>query len=246
MPRKIAVALTAVLSLLLLAGCAHSPPTNPNDPLESMNRAFFESNRVLDKHILRPLASGYHKVVPDPVETGVGNFFDNALSPITIVNSLLQLKWGSFNIALGRFLINSTVGIGGLIDVASALDIADPNEDLGQTLGYWGVGRGAYLVVPLFGPSSGRDLVGDVGDGFLNPLNYIDSLALQLSLRAVYILNKRARFLGFDQVLKQQFDPYVFMRTYYLKQRQAAVQDKDAAAGDADGPAIGGLASGMQ
>src|SRR5690625_2504697 len=233
MSRKVTALVTVFLSLALLAGCAHSPPTNPNDPLESMNRVFFKTNRSLDKHILRPLAVGYHEFVPDPVVSGVGNFFDNALEPVTIANSVLQLKFDTFNIALGRFLINTTVGLGGLFDVASALNIEDPREDFGQTLGYWGLGRGAYLVLPLFGPSSNRDLVGDIGDTFVNPIHYIDSLALQLSLMSLHILDRRADFLSFDSVLKQQFDPYVFMRTYYLKRRHAAVRDQNSAEDEA-------------
>lgn len=225
MTRNSALLAIVVLCLMILTGCAHSPPTTPHDPIEPVNRAMFSFNQTLDHYVLRPVATGYHAVTPDPVESGVGNFFDNVLAPITIVNSLLQLKFASFNIALGRFLINSTVGIGGLFDVASALDIKDPDEDLGQTLGYWGLGRGAYLVLPFFGPSSGRDFVGDVGDTFLNPINYIDSLAARLSLKLLYIVDTRVEFLAFDQVLKQQFDPYIFVRNYYLKSRHAAVQD---------------------
>lgn len=242
MTRKFVMLLAMVASVTALAGCAHSPATQPNDPLEPVNRAMFSFNQTLDQYILRPAASGYHKITPDPVETGVGNFFDNATAPVTIVNSLLQLQWQSFNMALGRFIINTTVGIGGLFDVASALNIKDPDEDLGQTLGYWGLGRGAYLTLPFFGPSSGRDFVGDVGDSFLDPINYIDSLAVRLSLKALYILNKRASFLAFDQVLKQQFDPYIFVRSYYLKSRHAAVHnltEKDSKRDRALGMAVG-------
>lgn len=225
MSRSIIALFVAVLLVPALAGCVHSPPTKPWDPLEPVNRAMFSFNQTLDEYILRPVAEGYHTVAPDPVEAAVGNFFDNAHAPITIVNSLLQLKWASFNYALGRFIINSTAGILGLIDVASAIGIKDPDEDLGQTLGYWGLGRGAYLVLPFFGPSSGRDFVGSIGDGFLYPLNYLDSLVTRLSLQALYIIDTRVSFLAFDQVLEAQFDPYIFVRSYYLKSLQAAVQD---------------------
>lgn len=208
-----------------LAGCVHSPPASPWDPLEPVNRAMFSFNRTLDEYVLQPLAEGYHTATPDPVEDSVGNFFSNLFSPITIVNSALQLKWHSFNTALGRFIINSTVGVAGLFDVASAIGINNPDEDLGQTLGYWGLGRGMYLVQPFFGPSSGRDFVGDIGDSFLNPLNYIDSPVARLSLKGLYVVDQRAGFLAFDQVLAQQFDPYIFLRTLYLKNLRAAVHD---------------------
>lgn len=235
MPRYLVALLLTALLLPSLSGCAHSPPTDPWDPIEPVNRKVHTFNMTLDDYVLRPVAQGYHWITPDPVEAGVGNFFDNIHTPVTIANSILQLKWASFNLALGRFIINSTAGVGGLFDVASAIGIKDPDEDLGQTLGYWGIGRGAYLVLPFFGPSSGRDFIGDVGDSFLNPINYIDSLAARLSLKALYIVDQRVSFLSFDQVLAQQFDPYVFIRSYYLKSRQAAVEDahddKDAAAG---------------
>lgn len=229
MPRHLIALFVVALLLPALTGCAHSPPTDPWDPIEPVNRKVYAFNMTLDDYILRPVAKGYHKVTPDPVETSVGNFFSNIHEPITIVNSLLQLKWAAFNIALGRFIINTTAGVGGLFDVATAIGVDEPDEDLGQTLGYWGIGRGAYLVLPFFGPSNGRDLIGRVGDAFVNPINYIDSLALRLSLHALHILNMRASFLSFDQVLEQQFDPYIFIRSYYLKSRQALVHDDQQA-----------------
>lgn len=241
MPRHVVALFVVALLLPGLSGCAHSPPTDPWDPIEPVNRKVHAFNMTLDEYILRPVAEGYHTVTPDPVEDSVGNFFDNALAPITIVNSMLQLKWASFNLALGRFIINTTAGIGGLFDVASAIGIKDPDEDLGQTLGYWGIGRGPYLVLPFFGPSSARGFVGDVGDSFLNPINAIDSLAWRLSLKVLHIVDTRVSFLAFDQVIEQQFDPYVFIRSYYLKSRNAAIHDKRAD----DDKAAGGTAAGV-
>src|SRR5699024_2905225 len=226
MSRRILVFLIPVVLLPVLAGCAHSPPDDPWDPAEPVNRAMFSFNMTVDDYILRPVALGYHKITPDPVETGIGNVFHNAHAPIRMANSLLQLKFDSFFISLQRFAVNSTVGVLGIFDIATAMGMEDPDEDFGQTLGYWGMGQGPYLVLPLLGSSSGRDLIGTVGDAYVNPINYIDSRALLLSLKALYFVDKRASFLSFDQVLEQQFDPYIFMRSLYLKTRQAKVHDQ--------------------
>ncbi len=236
-----AASLLAVFALLGLAGCAHSPPADPWDPVQPVNRAVHSFNMTADEYVLRPIAQGYDQITPEPIQRSIGNFFDNARAPITIVNSVLQLKWDSFNLSLGRFMVNTTAGAGGLFDVATKIGIADPDEDLGQTLGYWGLGQGPYLVLPFLGPSAGRDAVGRAGDGYyLDPINYIESSAVQYSLQALYVLDTRASFLAFDQVLEQQFDPYIFLRTYYLKNRLEAVHDGDIPAEHLIGGGDGG------
>ncbi|MBH03906.1 MAG: hypothetical protein CMP08_07260 [Xanthomonadales bacterium] len=223
------------MAMLVLAGCVHSPPSDPWDPLEPVNRFNYKVNEKADTYILRPVAKGYDTVVPDPVQASVSNFFDNASQPITMANSLLQLKWGKFNQSLGRFMLNTTAGVGGLFDVATKLNVPHPDEDLGQTLGFWGLGAGPYLYLPLLGPSTGRELVGSLGDQFANPINYIDEFDeidddypwIPWVLRGVQGVNLRASLLGFDQTLQQQFDPYAFVRSYYLENRLKKVYDGD-------------------
>lgn len=225
--------LAGLMSLAVLAGCAHSPPSDPWDPLEPVNRVTYKFNAQADKYLLRPVAKGYDKITPNRVQRSVHNFFDNAGQPVVMVNSLLQLKWGKFNQSLGRFMINTTAGVGGLFDVASMANVPHPDEDLGQTLGYWGLGPGAYLVLPLLGPSDGRDLIGRAGDHFASPITYMTEFDeidhnyayLPYLLRVLEGVNLRASLLGFDQTLAQQFDPYAFVRSYYLENRQKAVYD---------------------
>lgn len=225
--------LAGLLSLVVLAGCAHSPPSDPWDPLEPVNRVTYKFNDQADKYLLRPVAKGYDKVTPDRVQRSVSNFFDNIGQPVVMVNSLLQLKWGKFNQSLGRFMINSTAGVGGLFDVASMADVPHPDEDFGQTLGYWGLGPGMYIYLPFLGPSDGRDLLGAGADQFANPISYLNEFDeidnnysyLPYLLRALQGVNLRASLLGFDQTLAQQFDPYAFVRSYYLESRRKAVYD---------------------
>lgn len=218
-----------LIALLVLGGCVHSPPSDPWDPVEPVNRAVYKFNDTADRYVLQPVARGYNTITPDPVQRSVGNFFDNMRTPITIANSALQLKFDSFNVSLGRFMVNSTAGVVGLFDVASAVGIADPDEDLGQTLGYWGLGQGPYLVLPFLGPSSGRDAAGFLGDQFFYPLTYVDEDYdyVVWSLRALELIDYRAGLLGFEETLAQQFDPYAFMRGYYLENRLKAVYDGD-------------------
>ncbi|KEZ76786.1 MlaA family lipoprotein [Salinisphaera hydrothermalis] len=225
--------LASLLAVLLLAGCVHSPPSDPWDPLEPVNRFNYKLNEKADQYAVRPAAQVYNKIVPAPVQASVTHFFDNASQPVTMVNSLLQLKWGKFNQSLGRFMINSSFGLGGLFDVASKLKVPHPDEDFGQTLGYWGLGPGMYIYLPLLGPSDGRDLFGKLGDQFTNPINYVDQIDtinndypwVPYALRGIEGLNLRASLLGFDSTLKQQFDPYAFVRSYYLENRREAVYD---------------------
>jgi len=216
--------------IFLLAGCVHSPPSHPWDPIQPVNRVVFKFNRKADKYVLRPVAKGYNKVTPSPVQSSIGNFFANAHEPVTIINSILQLNFKAFNQSLGRFMINTVAGVGGLFDVASKVGVPNPQKDFGQTLGRWGLGRGPYLVLPLMGPSDGRDLVGRVGDHWLYPITYLgygnnNEKYTEYGLDGLYFLNKRAQYLGYEQLLSHQFDPYIFLRGYYLKQRQQKVDN---------------------
>ncbi len=212
--------------LMLLAACAHAPPGEPNDPLESVNRVTFEFNRTADKYAIRPLARGYEKVTPTFVRTGVGNFFDNLFSPVTIVNSFLQGKFERGGAAIGRLLLNTTLGWGGLFDVAqSHFGLEKHSEDFGQTLGYWGVGPGWYLVLPLLGPSTTRDAPSRVADLFLNPLYYAGDNRVVWSLAALHVVNTRALLLRADRFIEEALDPYLFVRDAYLQRRRYQVYD---------------------
>ena len=142
---------------LALAGCATTGPATPGDPLERMNRGTYRFNAAIDRAVLKPVATGYRNGVPRVVRTGIGNVLSNLAFPTTIINDLLQLKLKDAAIDLGRFAINSTLGLGGLLDPASHFGIPRNNEDFGQTLGRWGVPAGPYVVLPLFGPSTLRD-----------------------------------------------------------------------------------------
>src|SRR5690349_6885375 len=150
----------------LLSACASLPQgeRDPRDRFERANRAVYRFNDSLDRHIAKPMAKGYVKVVPAPVRTGVGNFFNNLTYPTVIVNDLLQAKLKSFASDTARLVVNTTIGIGGLFDPATQMGLPTGDEDFGQTLGKWGVPPGSYMVLPIFGPSTVRDTVGFVGD----------------------------------------------------------------------------------
>ncbi len=225
--------LLLLVSLLSLSACANSPSYDPQDPLEKINRPIFKFNLKADKYVLKPVAKTYVKVVPDPARKGISNFFDNLFYPTTIVNDLLQAKFKQSGQDTLRFVLNTTVGIVGLIDVATDQGLPLHNEDLGQTLGHWGVGPGWYLMLPLLGASSNRDLVGFVGDGSFfydnpsDPLTYIDSINFvdRLFIAGGQAIVDRSKLLGSEKVLRQQLDPYVFFRTVYLDHRMNLVYD---------------------
>ena len=216
-----------IFGALLLASCAHRPVDDPADPLEPVNRAVFSFNTKADHYVLRPAAKGYVAVTPDWTRKGVSNFFDNLFYPKTIVNDLLQAKFTTGLSDTGRFLTNTIFGIGGVMDVGTRWGLPKHDEDFGQTLGYWGVGEGWFLMLPLLGPSDNRDLVGYAAGIPLNPVNYLPSDYdwLKLSLSAGNLVNQRANLLPTDSLVESQLDPYLAVRTAYLQRRQALVYD---------------------
>ncbi|WP_390882386.1 MlaA family lipoprotein [Halomonas saccharevitans] len=215
-----------VMSLALLAGCASSGEMrdrHPDDPWEGFNRKVFAFNDVVDRYALKPAAQGYRFITPDPVETSVGNFFSNLGEIRTTLNSLLQGKGANAGVATGRFLINTTVGIGGLFDVATRMEITGREEDFGQTLGAWGWEESRYLVLPLLGPSTLRDTGGLPVDMATYPTTYVEEDKVRLSLTALRVIDTRAGLL--DQEALISGDRYSFIRDAYLQQRRFEVND---------------------
>ncbi len=218
----------ALGATLLLGGCAsvNEMEGDPYDPLEPLNRVVYTFNDGLDKILIKPLAQGYQAITPQPVDRGVTNFFGNLADVGSAVNNLLQLKFGRAANDVGRVLVNSTVGIVGVMDVASNLDMPKSGEDFGQTLGTWGFGSGPYLVLPVLGPSSARDTVGLVADWYLDPVNYIEDDEVRWGVVALRVIDKRADLLGTSRILQQAtWDPYAFVRDAYLQKRRSEVYD---------------------
>ncbi len=212
----------------LLAGCATTNMGTPGDPLERMNRASHKFNDAIDRAVLKPVATAYHKHLPAPVQNGIGNVLENLAFPTTIVNDLLQLKIKDTLIDLGRFAINTTLGIGGIFDPASSLGIPRNDEDFGQTLGRWGVPSGPYLVVPLLGPSTVRDAPSIVANGYTDirtqaSLNDTE----QWSLGVLSIVHRRSELLPFDASFDSAYDRYAFIRNAWLQRREYQVRDGD-------------------
>lgn len=225
-----------LLQILLLAvatslvGCATLPPDEPADPLERVNRALFTFNRTADRYVLKPVAQGYKRVVPTFAQRGVINFFSNLGEPVTIVNGALQGKFLQATSDTGRFLLNSTAGFGGLMDVATKAGLHKHDEDFGQTLGYYGIGTGIYLMLPLLGPSNGRDLIGFGVDYVTNPLYYVqannsDEDYIFYGATGLRLLKTRAQLLSADPLLDGALDPYIFIRTAYMQTRLNSVYD---------------------
>ncbi len=217
-----------ILAVLALSACAHRPADDPADPLEPANRAVYTFNSKADHYVLRPAAKGYAAVMPDWAREGIGNFFSNLFYPTTIVNDFLQAKFKQGAADTGRFVVNSIYGVGGLIDVGNRVGLSKHDEDFGQTLGYWGVGEGWFLMLPFLGPTDNRDLVGKGVDIFTNPTHYLPGrydLPQYLTTFVLYNVDRRANLLSTDSLLESQFDQYLFIRTAYLQHRQAMVYD---------------------
>ncbi|HUQ12118.1 MAG TPA: VacJ family lipoprotein [Steroidobacteraceae bacterium] len=223
--------LVLLVAGMMLAGCATAPPSKPDprDPWERFNRASFKVNDALDRAILRPTARAYVKVAPRVLRTGVSNFFDNLETVTTLVNDALQGKLAAAGHDSARFLLNSTLGLAGLFDPATAAGIDKNDEDFGQTLGKWGVKSGPYLMVPLFGPSTLRDLPARGVDTFTDPSHYLEDDSTRYSITGVEIVDLRAGLLDLDDQLKQSFDRYAFVRNAWLQRRDYKVKDGDVA-----------------
>jgi phospholipid-binding lipoprotein MlaA len=215
-----------LLSLGLSACASTHAPTSANDPLESMNRATFAFNREVDKYLLKPIATGYKAITPWPVRTGVGNFFSNMGEVPTTINDLLQgyLKHGCTDFT--RFTINSTIGLLGLIDVASYMGLDHHYNDFGITLGKWGITTTPYIVIPLFGPSTIRDSLATlVNYEYFTLWPYIESVDTRNELFILGVVNMRASLFESEAVIKQAaLDPYVFTRDAYLQKRRGFIE----------------------
>lgn len=198
----------------------------PGDPLEGFNRAMFSFNDGLDKVVVKPAAQAYEAVVPLPGRAGMSNAFSNLGDVWVGVNNLLQGKPAAAGSDIGRFLINSTVGIFGLFDVASELGIEKHEEDFGQTLGRWGVGEGPYIVLPLFGPRTLRDAFGFAVDVAVDYMYEVDDVATRNILIATRFVSDRAQLLPADKVLDEAaLDKYTYVRSAYLQRRRNLVHD---------------------
>lgn len=212
--------------LALLAGCATTNMGTPGDPLERMNRGTHRFNTAIDNAVLRPVAVGYRDNVPDGVRVSVNNFLDNLSYPTTIINNLLQLKIKDTLSDIGRFALNTTIGIGGLFDPASRFGIPKNDEDFGQTLGRWGVPAGPYVVLPFFGPSTARDAPAIYVD-WQTDLRVGDQVdpAVEWTLIGLSLVNRRAQLLEFDDTWQSAYDPYAFIRDAWVQRREYRVRD---------------------
>ena len=199
------------------------------DPFEPLNRVFFEFNDKLYFYALKPVATGYKAVLPEPVRVGVNDFFHNLAFPIRFANCLLQAKIEGAGMEFARFIVNTFMGLGGFFNAAASVEGFKRyyDEDLGQTFGVWGAGPGFYICWPFLGPSSLRDSIGMVGDGFLDPVNYAFDEAVEiLSVRAYNAVNKTSLILGDYESLKEAaLDPYVSLKDAYYQNRKAKIEE---------------------
>jgi phospholipid-binding lipoprotein MlaA len=226
--------LSSLIFSITLAGCATTATTvaDPNDPWAGWNRGTQTFNDDLDKAVLKPMAKGYQWITPKVVDEGVTNFFSNLNDIGVTINDFLQLKFTQGGMDASRFLINTTAGVAGIFDVAKMIDLTKHKEDFGQTLGFWGVPSGDYLVLPFFGPSSPRDTVGIIGDALLNPLTYVSVFggaavnAATAGGRVLDVTDTRANLMTTEKVVEEgSVDRYDFIKNSYQQNREYLVHD---------------------
>lgn len=232
--KNIATQLTALGAVLLLNGCASVQATNPDDPWESWNRSMQSFNDGVDDYVMKPVAEGYRWITPDFVDQGISNFFSNIGDIRVTINDALQGKFAQSAFDGTRFFLNTTLGLGGFIDLASNVDLPKHHEDFDQTLGYWGMPTGPYLVLPLLGPSSPRGVLGVAGDVAMNPISYTGiyfsstavSRAVSVGLGGLNAIDLRADNLENERIASEAaLDRYAFFRGAYFSQRNYLVND---------------------
>lgn len=215
----------AALALALLQGCATGPNANPADPLEPFNRAMFNFNDGVDRALVKPVATAYRDVTPAPIRTAVNSFFGNISDVWSMVNNVLQAKPVEASDSLFRVTVNTLWGLGGIFDVASDLGIPKHSEDFGQTLGYWGVASGPYVVLPLLGPSTVRDSVGSLVDVQGDLVSRTNDVSVRNSMIALRAVDLRANLLGTGALLDEAaLDKYSFTRDVYLQRRRSLIR----------------------
>ncbi len=224
--------LSSLTLAIALTGCATSTAIPENDPWTGWNHGAYSFNDHIDKGILKPVAKGYQWITPTFVNDGITNFFSNIKDISVTINDLLQLKLNQGGMDAGRFVVNTTVGVAGFIDVAKQIDLPKHDEDFGQTLSVWGVPAGNYLVLPFFGPSNPRDALGIVGDALFNPLTYVSAFGTNVvsaaiaGSKAIDIIDRRANLLTTEKIMDEGLvNRYDFIRNSYLQNRDFLIHD---------------------
>jgi len=227
--QKVGFAGLPALCILTLCGCATNKPLSgaASDPWESPNRSIYQVNDAVDRATLRPIAKGYEFILPSFVRTGVGNFSDNLTTPRSALNNFLQGKPRRGFSDVARFLFNSTIGIGGLIDIATAGGLEVYDEDFGQTLAVWGVPDGPYVYLPVLGPQTLRDAIALPVDIYSDLLIHYDVSSVRDRVYAVRAIDVRARLFTVETLLKDSKDPYITVRESFLQNRRFQVFDGD-------------------
>ncbi|HDS1630908.1 TPA: VacJ family lipoprotein [Stenotrophomonas maltophilia] len=225
----------------LYGGAGNTGSAAAYDPWEPFNRKVHTFNNAVDRGIARPLATAYTHVVPRFARTGVSNFFSNLRAPVTITNQLLQGRGADAWDSLGRFLMNSTLGIGGLFDPASKAMVPRRNEDFGQTLGAWGWRRSRYVELPFFGPRTVRDVFGLAGDIPLSPIRRIEKDKVRIGLQGMQLVDTRAQLLAIDDLRDTAVDEYSLVRDAWMQRRNYQIENdlrskRDRGHDDANSP----------
>ncbi len=223
-PRLRTLLLCLAVCVFVLGGCASTG--NPRDPFEPINRGIYKFNDTVDGLLIKPAATLYRDVLPQIVRTGISNFFSNINDVIVALNNLMQGKVEAAINDMGRVLVNTTLGVLGVMDPATKLGVEKNNEDFGQTLGFWGLGDGPYIVLPFLGPSSVRDTIGWYGDAYTWPVTYLKPNSHRNALIGLRFVEARADLLEASKILETAaLDPYEFVRDAYLQRRRNLVYD---------------------